>query len=69
MIAELPRELFRHQCEVRFLLNLRAKNDGSHTAYAKAIAAKRSLAASARVVDDATDQWKKGNRGKSGDWR
>ena len=63
-------ERSRHQCEVRWLCAHRAKN-GTDAAWAflEAVRRRRGQEAFLRLRDDSMRQWKKGNRGRWGDWR
>jgi len=59
-------EEFRHQCEVRYVLQLRLKGRQPILDYFAEVKKKRSID---DLEKDAREQWNKGNRGNEGDWR
>ena len=59
-------EDFRHQCEVRYVLQLRVKGRQPMLDYFTEVKKKRSTD---NLEKDAREQWNKGNRGNEGDWR
>lgn len=63
-------ETSRHQCEVRWVLELRAKEGHLRASgYLRRVGEKRGQKARERLEDDCREQWKLGNRGRHGDWR
>lgn len=74
-VARLPEvrstEEHRHQCEVRLMLEARAR-DGDWSwvqRFFSMVEKKRGKEARDRLADSTRDQWTKGNRGRHGDWR
>lgn len=59
----------RHQCEVRFVLQLRCESRQRMDDYLDLVAKRRSKSESEQLKWEARDQWFKGNRGKWGDWK
>lgn len=59
-------EDYRHQCEVRYVLQLRIKGRQPMLDYFIEVKKKRSTD---DLEKDAREQWNKGNRGNEGDWR
>ena len=57
---------YRHQCEVRYVLQLRVKGRQPMLDYFAEVKKKRS---SDDLEKDAREQWNKGNRGNEGEWR
>jgi len=57
---------YRHQCEVRYVLQLRVKGRQPMLDYFAEVKKKRSTD---DLEKDAREQWNKGNRGNEGDWR
>jgi len=57
---------YRHQCEVRYVLQLRVKGRQPMLDYFVEVKKKRSTD---NLEKDAREQWNKGNRGNEGDWR
>jgi hypothetical protein len=64
----LNNEEHRHQCEVRYVLAIRATNRDEAMKYLSLVQEKRKEK-SKKLIDDCKDQWSKGNRGQWGDWR
>jgi len=59
-------EDYRHQCEVRYVLQLRVKGRQPMLDYFEEVKKWRSTD---RLEKDAREQWNKNNRGNKGDWR
>ena len=59
-------EEYRHQCEVRYVLQLRVKGRQQMLNYLEEVKKWRSTD---KLEKDAREQWNKGNRGNEGDWR
>lgn len=59
-------EEYRHQCEVRYVLQLRIKGRQTMLDYLAEVKKWRSTH---NLEKDAREQWNKGNRGNEGDWR
>ena len=59
-------EEFRHQCEVRYVLQLRVKGRQQMLNYLEEVKKWRSTD---KLEKDAREQWNKNNRGNEGDWR
>jgi hypothetical protein len=59
-------EDFRHQCEVRYVLQLRVKGRQQMFNYLEQVKKWRSTD---KLEKDAREQWNKGNRGVHEDWR
>jgi len=59
-------EEYRHQCEVRYVLQLRVKGRQPMLDYLEEVKKWRSTD---KLEKDAREQWNKGNRGNEGDWR
>ena len=59
-------EEYRHQCEVRYVLAIRATNRDEAMKYLSLVQEKRNAQ---KLIDDCKDQWSKGNIGQWGDWR
>jgi hypothetical protein len=57
---------FRHQCEVRYVLQLRVKGRQQMLDYFEEVKKWRSTD---KLEKDAREQWNKNNRGNEGDWR
>lgn len=65
-----PTEQHRFRCEVRHFLKLRhEEGEGARDAFLEAALKKRGAPAADALRNAAVEQWKKGNRGKPGDWR
>ncbi len=62
-------EEYRHQCEVRYVLQWRTADRNVAMNYISDVRRKRGDAAADRLEEDCKDQWSKGNRGAKGDWR
>lgn len=62
-------EEYRHQCEVRTVLQWRQRF-GPYKAheYIESLVSKRGKAAADRVLHDCQMQWSLGNRGQEGQW-
>lgn len=56
----------RHQCEVRYVLAIRATNRDEAMKYLSLVQEKRNAK---QLIDDCKKQWELGNRGEKGDWR
>lgn len=61
-------EQYRHECEVRSILAMKARSKNGEAEYMKNLKEKRPLAFP-KIESDVNSQWKKGNRGEYGDWR
>ena len=61
-------EKFRHECEVRHLLNLRTADTDAAYLYLTKVPAKRGIASASKLLEDSRRQWKWGNRGDRGMW-
>lgn len=61
-------ERYRHECEVRSWLKLRAQTPQEYDERMGSMLIK-SPARHTKVLADFAKQWKKGNRGAWGDWR
>jgi hypothetical protein len=59
-------EEYRHQCEVRYILQLRVKGRQQMLDYFEEVKKWRKPD---KLEKDAREQWNKGNRGKEGDWK
>jgi hypothetical protein len=59
---------FRHQCEVRHLLKLRAKGERFMNDYLDMVQKKRGEELALTLRTDCSNQWFAGNRGKWGVW-
>ena len=59
-------EEFRHQCEIRYVLQLRVKGRQPMLDYLEQVKKWRSTD---KLEKDAREQWNKGNRGNEKDWR
>jgi hypothetical protein len=59
-------EEYRHQCEVRYVLQLRVKGRQQMLDYFEEVKKWRKPD---KLEKDAREQWNKGNRGKEGDWK
>lgn len=60
----------RHRCEVRFVLRMRDESGVQATKdRIDSLEPLRGKDAAKKLRDDATAQWKAGNRGLAGDWR
>jgi hypothetical protein len=60
----------RHRCEVRYVLRLRdTRGILAAKQWINGLLSVRSAQAVNKLRDDATSQWKAGNRGLAGDWR
>lgn len=59
-------EEHRHQCEVRYVLAIRATNRDEAMKYLSLVQEKRNAK---QLIDDCKKQWELGNRGAKGDWR
>ena len=59
-------EEYRHQCEVRYVLQLRVKGRQQMLNYLEEVKKWRSTD---KLEKDAREQWNKGNRGVHEDWR
>ena len=59
-------EEFRHQCEVRYVLQLRVKGRQQMLNYLEEVKKWRNPD---KLEKDAREQWNKNNRGNEGDWR
>lgn len=57
---------FRHQCLVRYVIQLRRKNRQEAIDFLKSWKAKHK---DERLEDDVRRQWARGNRGVHKDWR
>ena len=62
-------EEYRHQCEVRYVLQWRTADRNVAMNYISDVRRKRGDADADRLEEDCKDQWSKGNRGAKGDWR
>ena len=60
-------EEYRHQCEVRWLLRFR--NEQGLQRFREYLRSPGFGARLTRILHDVSEQWKKGNRGRLGDWR
>ena len=61
-------EEYRHQCEVRYVLQLRVQDRNKAMEYLSLVREKRKEKAK-KLEDDCRKQWELGNRGDKGDWR
>ena len=61
-------EKFRHECEVRHLLNLRTADTDAAYLYLTKVQSKRGIASASKLLEDSRRQWKWGNRGDRGMW-
>jgi hypothetical protein len=61
-------EQYRHQCETRYVLAIRATNRDEAMKYLSMVQEKRKEKAK-KLIDDCKKQWELGNRGQWGDWR
>jgi hypothetical protein len=59
-------EEYRHQCEVRYVLQLRVKGRQQMLNYLEEVKKWRNPD---KLEKDAREQWNKNNRGNEGDWR
>lgn len=59
---------YRHECEIRSILAMRARNEKAYIEHMALIKQKRQNAFP-KIESDALYQWKMGNRGKYGEWR
>lgn len=59
---------FRHQCLVRWVLALRVRDRIAARDFLDSWEQKHKTANS-QLRQDAMSQWRRGNRGKHGDWR
>jgi hypothetical protein len=59
-------EEYRHQCEVRYVLQLRVKGRQQMLDYLEEVKKWRKPD---KLEKDAREQWNKGNRGNEGDWK
>ncbi len=59
-------EEHRHQCEVRYVLQLRVQDRNKAMEYLSLVREKRK---ETQLEDDCRKQWELGNRGDKGDWR
>lgn len=63
----------RHQCEVRYVLKLRCESREMMLGYLYhneiSVQKKRGKEEADRLMREASDQWRMGNRGGWGDWR
>lgn len=68
--AQADTEAWRHQCEVRHVLRIRAERgrEAVHE-YLELVASKRGPAQAEKLRTDCAEQWARGSRGASGDWR
>lgn len=62
-------ETYRHQCEVRYVLQWRAFDRSQAIKYLADVRKKRGDEAADRLTNDCKEQWERGNRGEKGDWR
>lgn len=58
----------RHQCEVRYVLQLRVQDRNKAMEYLSLVREKRKEKAN-KLELDCRKQWELGNRGEKGDWR
>ena len=65
----LSDEEYRHQCEVRYILQWRAFDRSQAIKYLSDVRKRRGDDAADRLVNDCKEQWERGNRGEKGDWR
>lgn len=63
--GESVSEEYRHQCEVRWVLRLRAKDRMASLKYLNKACPRRTMP----LRKDCEEQWQLGNRGEKGDWR
>jgi hypothetical protein len=61
-------EEYRHQCEVRYVLAIRATNRDEAMKYLSMVQEKRKEKAK-QLEDDCRKQWELGSKGEKGDWR
>ena len=66
-VKRLPEDEFRHKCEVRFVL--KARQEQGLTNFRKWVADTGLYKRWHLIEKDFNEQWRKGNRGKLGDWR
>lgn len=66
MNADEAKDVLRHQSLVRWVLEFRERDQAGVKDWLKKW---NVLHPNSEVEKDAKDQWAKGNRGKSGDWR
>ena len=59
----------RLQCEVRHVLILRKRGGEAAAKYLEGVAEKRGVVHAAELRDHCAEQWRRGNRGATGDWR
>lgn len=62
-------EEYRHQCEVRYVLQLRMQGRQKMLDYLDAVKKERGVKPSEKLTNDAREQWNKGNRANEKDWR
>lgn len=66
MNSDEAKDVRRHQSLVRWVLEFRQRDEAGVKEWLKKW---NSLHPTSEVEKDAREQWAKGNRGKSGDWR
>jgi hypothetical protein len=66
MNADEAKDVLRHQSLVRWVLEFRERDQAGVKDWLKKW---NVLHPNSEVEKDAKEQWAKGNRGKSGDWR
>lgn len=62
-------EEYRHQCEVRYVLQWRTADRNVAINYISDVRRKRGDSAANKLEEDCKKQWSLGNRGADGDWR
>lgn len=68
--AQADTEAWRHQCEVRYVLRMRAERGRDVVdEYLQAVAARRGPEAGEQLRRDCAEQWTRGSRGAPGEWR
>lgn len=60
-------EEYRHQCDVRFVLKVRQEQGLQN--FRKYVAESGLYKRWHKIEKDFNDQWRKGNRGSTNDWR
>lgn len=60
---------YRHQCEVRMVIQWRRQDRNKALDYLEGVKKKRGLPAGEMLERDVLRQWQLGNRGNEGDWR
>jgi hypothetical protein len=68
-VIDTSSEEYRHQCEVRYILQWRTADRNVAVNYLSDVRRKRGDAAADRLEEDCKQQWAAGNRGAKGDWR